>query len=159
MPEAFIMTVLPDPAIDIAIKTQHFANLFMALECMYADEPSRGRAAILLATVGLGSPTPAVDTLHTLHIDLAEAIVNLRSGFTPTFPHLPLFPANASSLAAERLAHAFADARPVNVPNDVKLHLQRFARVSFLRCSAVGVGRGSRRAARSADPMQGAILD
>jgi hypothetical protein len=147
MPEVFLITVLPDPAIDIAIKTQHFANLFSALECMYADETSRSRAAILLATIGLNNQHPTVDTLHNLHNDLADAITNLRKSFTPTFPHLKVFPTDATLLGDERLAHAYADVRPCAVPSDVKLHLQRFSRVAFLRSTASGVSRGGRRGA------------
>jgi hypothetical protein len=144
IPEVFMNTVLPNDAIDIAIKTQHFANLFMALECMYADESSRGRAAILLGTIGLNNANPTVDTLHHLHNDLADAINNLRKGFTPKFPHLPSFPTDVAALGDERLTHAYADVRPMAPPNDVKLHLQRFVRVPFLRSTASGVSRGAR---------------
>ncbi len=88
--------VLDDGNMDIALKSQHIANLFAALEATVANEPSVARAAVVLATIGLSNIAPSVDTLHTLHVHLNAAVkltshdrarvFSLTCSFTPRAP-------------------------------------------------------------------------
>jgi hypothetical protein len=84
--------VLGDGNVDIAVKSQHTANLFSALGVTVASEPSVARAAVVIATIGLPNISPSVDTLHNLHVHLKAAIKLASHDRARVFSHLLVYP-------------------------------------------------------------------
>ena len=155
---------IADPSVDITVKAQIMATLFMKNGVSHANESSLGRAAIILATHGLGNQAPTPQTLYNLLTAVKEAIANARPEFDAIypFPRLTKYPLQPCELPLDRLKFAYGDdTKPVTCPTDVQMSLARLCKVKFMRKSARGVNQDKSasstdvtRPAAGVEPMQ-----
>lgn len=136
-----LWTDIGSPTVDIVVKSNMLANLYLGNGVFHASEPSYGRGAIILATHGLHNQNPDTDTLHNLVKDLKMLISSSRGDRPCPFPYLTMFPDNPFELPDARLTHVYGDSRPLPCPDNIKISLQRISKTKFLRASASGVQR------------------
>jgi len=130
------------PTIDIAVKSQLMAKLYVDNGVLHASEPSYGRGAIILATHGLHTQNPNTETLHNLLKDLKHLISTSRDGAQYPFHHLTNYPCDPADLPEDRLRHVYGEVRPTKCPENVMMSLQRLSKTKFLRASAAGISKG-----------------
>lgn len=148
-----LWTDIGSSTVDIVVKSNMLANLYLQNGVFHASEPSYGRGAIILATHGLHNQNPDKGTLHNLVKDLKMLISSSRGDRSCPFSYLTKFPDNPFELPDARLTHVYGDSRPVPCPDSIKIILQRLSKTKFLRTSASGVQRGEQSShVRGAEP-------